>query len=230
MASLPYLQLLRQESAAFSACLGHDLSLPVLHCGDWSLRDLAEHMGRGNLWAAAAVTDKRGDYEAPPAPRVDAEVRDWFNASVDELLAALDTDPAIEAWTIHPPHTVGFWQRRRAQEMLIHRWDAQNALGDSLPFSPEFAADGVAEVFDTMAPRQVKLGRAEPPRHAFRLRATDTGQSWTHGPGEPVAEIAGTAQRLLLMLWGRLPADDASISWSGDRAAGAAALAGPLTP
>lgn len=32
------------------------------------------------------------------------------------------------------------------------------------------------------------------------------------------------------MLWGRLPADAAPISWSGDRAAGAAVLAGPLTP
>ncbi|MGW2815856.1 maleylpyruvate isomerase family mycothiol-dependent enzyme [Streptomyces sp. NPDC001415] len=230
MTSLPYLQLLRQESAAFSACLAQDLSLPVPHCGDWSLRDLAEHMGHGNRWAAAAVTEKRGDYEAPPAPRVDAEVRGWFDASADELLTVLNTDPAIEAWTFYPPHTVGFWQRRRAQEMLIHRWDAQNALGDAAPFNPEFAADGVAEVFDTMAPRQVKLGRAEPLCSALRLRATDTGQSWTYGPGEPVAEISGTAERLLLMLWGRLSPDDASISWSGDRGAGAAALAGPLTP
>ncbi|GAA2443051.1 maleylpyruvate isomerase family mycothiol-dependent enzyme [Streptomyces glaucus] len=230
MVPLPYLQMLRQESAAFSACLRHDLSTPVPHCGDWTLRDLAEHMGRGNRWVVAAVTDKRGDHEPPPAPREDAEVRDWFDASVDELLAVLDTDPADEAWTFHPPHTVGFWQRRRAQETLIHRWDAQSALGDALPFGPEFAADGVAEVFDTMAPRQIARGRAEPPRRALRLRATDTGRSWTYGPGEPVAEISGTAERLLLMLWGRLPADAASFSWSGDRAAGAAVLAGPLTP
>jgi uncharacterized protein (TIGR03083 family) len=230
MVSLPYLQLLRQESAAFSVCLEHDLSAPIPHCGDWTLRDLAEHIGRGNRWAVAAVTEKRGDYEAPPAPRVDAEVRSWFNASVDELLAVLDNDPAIEAWTFFPPHTVGFWQRRRAQEILIHRWDAQSTLGNALPFSREFAADGVAEVFDTMAPRQIARGRAKPPQHALRLRATDNGQSWTYGPGEPAAEISGTAERLLLMLWGRLPADDALISWSGDNAAGAAALAGPLTP
>ncbi|WP_406724796.1 maleylpyruvate isomerase family mycothiol-dependent enzyme [Streptomyces sp. GD-15H] len=230
MTSLPYLQLLRQESAAFSACLGHDLGAPVLHCGEWTLRDLAEHMGRGNRWAAAAITDKRGDYEAPPAPQAGAEVQGWFNASVDELLAVLDTDPALEAWAFAPPHTVGFWQRRRAQETLIHRWDAQNALGRALPFDPEFAADGVAEVFDTMAPRQVTLGRAESPRRALRLRATDTGQCWTYGPGEPVAEISGKAERLLLMVWGRVSADDASISWSGDRAAGAAVLTGPLTP
>ncbi|MCN9244518.1 maleylpyruvate isomerase family mycothiol-dependent enzyme [Streptomyces sp. RY43-2] len=230
MASLPYLQLLRQESAAFSACLEHDLSVPVPHCGDWTLRDLAEHMGQGNRWAAAAVTDQRSDYEAPPAPRVDTEVRRWFDASADELLAVLDTDPAVEAWTFYPPHTVGFWQRRRAQETLIHRWDAQNAMGEALPLGPELAADGVAEVFDTMAPRQIARGRAEPPRHALRFRATDIGQSWTYGPGEPVAEISGTAERLLLLLWGRLSADDPTVSWSGDRAAGAATLSGPLTP
>ncbi|MEV5013068.1 maleylpyruvate isomerase family mycothiol-dependent enzyme [Streptomyces sp. NPDC053780] len=230
MTSLPYLKLLSQESAAFSACLGQDLSAPVPHCGDWTLRDLAEHMGQGNRWATAAVTEKRGDYEAPPAPQADEEVRGWFDASADELLAVLDTDPAIEAWTIYPPHTVGFWQRRRAHEMVIHRWDAQNALGPALPLDPQFAADGVAEVFDTMAPRQVKLGRSEPPRHALRLRATDTGHSWTYGLDEPVAEVSGKAERLLLMLWGRMPTDDASISWSGDRTAGGAVLAGPITP
>lgn len=45
------------------------------------------------------------------------------------LLMALDTDPNANAWTFHPPHTVGFWQRRRALKALIHRWDAENALG-----------------------------------------------------------------------------------------------------
>jgi hypothetical protein len=124
--SLPYLQLLRQESAAFSACLGHDLSAPVPHCGEWTLRDLAEHMGRGNRWAAAAITDKRGDYEAPTAPQAGAEVQGWFNASVDELLAVLDTDPDIEAWTFSPPHTVCQRTEKSAQACTDERaqsWD-----------------------------------------------------------------------------------------------------------
>ncbi|MEU1630675.1 maleylpyruvate isomerase N-terminal domain-containing protein [Streptomyces sp. NPDC020096] len=86
MASPPYLQLLRQESDAFSACLRQDLSAPVPHCGDWTLRDLAEHMGQSNRRAAAAVTDKPGDSTVPPAPEADAEVRDWLNATVDNRL------------------------------------------------------------------------------------------------------------------------------------------------
>ncbi|WP_205325943.1 maleylpyruvate isomerase family mycothiol-dependent enzyme [Glycomyces sp. YM15] len=230
MASLPYLELLRAESAAFSACLDGDLAVPVPHCGDWRLRDLAGHLGRDNRWVIAAVTERRGDFEAPPAPASDAAIRAWFDASAENLLAVLDTDPEQEAWTLHPPRTVGFWHRRRAQETLIHRWDAQHALGRALPFDPALAEDGVAEVFDTMAPRQVGLGRAVPPRHALRVRATDTGGSWTYGPGEPAAEVSGTAERLLLVLWGRVSADDASITWSGDRAAGDEVLAGALTP
>lgn len=54
---MDYLAHLRQELAAFEARLGGDLSAPVEHCGDWTLYDLASHLGGGNLWAAAAVTE-----------------------------------------------------------------------------------------------------------------------------------------------------------------------------
>ncbi|MGO9218384.1 MAG: maleylpyruvate isomerase N-terminal domain-containing protein [Streptosporangiaceae bacterium] len=92
------------------------------------------------------------------------------------------------------------------------------------------AADGIAEVVETMAPRQVRLGRATAPRHAVRLRAGETGSSWALGPGEPVATIGGTAANLLLLLWGRLSADDPSITWDGDRRFAQATLGGALVP
>jgi hypothetical protein len=53
----------------------------------------------------------------------------------------------------------------------------------------------VAEVFDTMAPRQVERGLAQPPRYALRLTATDTGAAWIYGPGTPVVTL--TPPRLL---------------------------------
>ena len=65
---------------------------------------------------------------------------------------------------------------------------------------------------------------------AVRLRATDVEQDWTLGPGDPVAEVAGPAERLLLLLWKRVPAEDASLAWSGDRSAGLTVLAGAVTP
>jgi uncharacterized protein (TIGR03083 family) len=228
MESRALLDHLSAELAAFKACLTCDLTVPVVHCGDWTLYDLADHLGRQNLWAAAAVTDRHGDHQAPPPPRRQDELVRWFDATATTLLSALDRDPSLPAWTFRPPHTVGFWQRRRCLETLIHRWDAEHALGLAPSLDPALASEGVAEVFDTMAPRQIDRGRAVAPRQAVRLVATDTGSSWTHGPGDPVAVISAPAAHLLLMLWCRLPSDDGAIRWEGDRAAGQEVLQGPL--
>lgn len=219
---------LRGQLDAFRDCLSGDLSAPVTHCPGWTLYELADHVGNGNLWVATAVREKHGDYQPSPAPR--EGLVSWFEDTSAAMLDALAADPDTEAWTFHPPHTVGFWRRRRCQETLMHRWDAENALGRAGPIDPALAADGVAEVFDIMAPRQITRGRASEPAAAVRFRALDTGGSWTYGPGEPVAEIAGTAEELLLMLWGRLPVTHPAITWSGDRLAAESVLAGPLTP
>ncbi|GAA3473462.1 maleylpyruvate isomerase family mycothiol-dependent enzyme [Nonomuraea roseola] len=220
---------LHRELVAFRACLDVDLEAPIEHCGDWTLRDLAEHLGGSNLWAAVAVTERRGDYVAPAAPRDRDGLLRWFDHASVTLLEALAGDPSAEAWTFHPPGTVGFWRRRRCLEALVHRWDAENALGTAGILDPELASEGVTEVFDTIAPRQVVRGRTRPPGCAVRLDATDTGSSWTYGPGAPVAKVSGTADHLLLMLWGRLPMTDEVLVWEGDSDAGLRALAGPLT-
>jgi uncharacterized protein (TIGR03083 family) len=227
---MDYLAHLGRELAAFGACLGGDLSAPVGHCGDWTLYDLANHLGGGNLWAAAAVTEQRGDYEAAPAPRDPAALAEWFSDTGGVLLAALDADPSASAWTIAPPPTVGFWRRRRAQETLVHRWDAQHALGVAGALDPALADDGIAEVIDTILPRQVRLGRTAAPAQAVGLRATDTGSRRVLGPGEPVATASGTAADLLLLLWGRLAAGDPAITWDGDLELAHSVLAGALVP
>jgi uncharacterized protein (TIGR03083 family) len=231
MDSAGYVAHLRLDLDAFGACLGGDLSAPVRHCGDWTLYDLADHLGGGNLWAAAAVTERRGDFEAGPAPREAAALAAWLSETGAVLLAALDADPAPPAWTIAPPATVGFWQRRRCMETLIHRWDAEHAVGTGGFIDPSLADDGVAEVVDTMLPRQIRLGRTGPPPHAVRLDASDTGSSRDlGGPGDPVATIRGPAADLLLLRWGRLDPGVPAIAWRGDREQGRAALSGALVP
>jgi hypothetical protein len=64
-----YLAHLRREFGAFEACLAGELTAPVEHCGSWTLYDLADHLGQGSIWAAVAITDQRGDFEGPAAPR-----------------------------------------------------------------------------------------------------------------------------------------------------------------
>ncbi len=230
MASLDHLAHLRRELDSFAACLGGDLAAPVEYCGDWTLYDLADHLGDGNLWAATAITEKHGDRQNEPAPSDHDGLATWFAHTAAVLLDAASADPDTAAWTFYPPHTVGFWRRRRAQETLIHRWDAEHALGLPSTFDPDLAGDGIAEVIDTTMHRMIARGRARPPEQAVRFVASGTGSSWILGPGRPVATVTGTAQDLLLMLWNRKSADDPAIGWDGDRAAAAAVLAGPLVP
>ncbi|GIF02589.1 maleylpyruvate isomerase family mycothiol-dependent enzyme [Actinoplanes siamensis] len=220
---LDHLALLRAELAAFQRCLGGDLSAPVEHCPGWTLRELAAHLGEGNLWAAAAVTERHGRHQPPPAPE---DIVPWVAASGDVLTGALAVDPGTEAWTFWPPRTVGFWRRRRWLETLVHRWDAEHALGVASVLDPEHCADGIAEIGDTFLPRQVERGRMAVPSRSVCFVASDLDRSWVLGPGEPVSTLRGTAAEILLALWNRRPWAELA----GDHRAARAALPGPLVP
>jgi uncharacterized protein (TIGR03083 family) len=220
---LDHLTALRAELGTFRGCLDGDLSVPVEHCAGWTLRDLAGHLGRENLWAAAAVVERHGEYEAPPAP---TDIAPWFADTARVLTEALSVDPSTPAWTFAPPATVAFWRRRRCLETLVHRWDAQRALGISAPLDPELCGDGIAEILEMFVPRQVRLGRAAEPQAAVGFVATDLGCSWVLGPGQPVATLSGSAERLMLALWNRMP-------WSGlsgDFETARDVMPGPLVP
>jgi uncharacterized protein (TIGR03083 family) len=224
--TLDHLGLLRDELAAFEDCLGGDLSVAVEHCGDWTLRDLAEHLGQGNLWAATAILEGHGRYQPVPPP---ADIGSWFAETGRVLVDALGRDPATEAWTFAPPRTVGFWRRRRCLETVVHRWDAEIAQGRAVDLDPVLCGDGIAEVIEVFVPRMVKRGLAEEPRAAVRLVATDLRDGvWVLGPGEPVATLTGSAQELMLALWNRMP-----LPWpsaTGDLVTAREVLTGPLVP
>jgi uncharacterized protein (TIGR03083 family) len=205
------------------------LDVSIKHCDGWTLADLAEHLGQDNQWAAAAITELRGDYHPPPPPTDPAALAPWFAETASMLLAALDVDPDSPAWTLWPPHTVAFWQRRRCMETVVHRWDVEDALGVAATIDARVAGDGIAEVFDTMAPRQIALRRAPAPQQAIRV-TSETSETWTFGSGEPVATIVGTASDLLLMLWGRIPTDDPRITIVGDRHGAEGILGNALVP
>jgi uncharacterized protein (TIGR03083 family) len=235
-----FLRLLRSELDAYAALLAGlteaDLKVQVPSCAPWDLYELTDHLGNGNLWVTTAVREGHGrNDQERTAPHEPASLHTWFQSTVEEICSALDADPQSEAWifsSLMRP-TVGFWQRRRTHETRMHRWDAENALGRAQPFEPDLAADGVSEIFELFAPRMIQRGIAAEPEVALKVSATDVGRSWTYGPGEPVAEISGSASDLVLRLWNRLGADSPEagrLTWSGDRAAGERIIAAPLVP
>lgn len=237
MGEFDFLSLLRSELDSYAGLLvgltKEDLARLVPACAPWNLYELTDHLGNGNLWVTTAVREGHGrDDKERTAPHDPASLHTWFLSTVEEIMAALDADAEDEAWTFSSlmPRTIGFWQRRRAHETRMHRWDAQDALGVAEPIEPAFAADAVSEVFELFAPRMIQRGFAAEPRTALKITATDVGRSWSYGPGEPVAEVAGSASDLALLLWNRVGADASGLTWSGDREAGVRVVRAPLVP
>lgn len=231
-----YLTTLADDAVAFTALLRDgDLDAPVPDCDGWTVVDLAGHLGGVHRWARdAVITGAPGDEPVGPRER-DALVA-WFADGAELLHGTLSsTDPDAECWTFGPrPRTAAFWLRRQPQETSMHLRDLRRALGVESTIAPALAADGVDEVVTMFFPRQVRLQRTPPLQSGVRLLATDTDDAWTlAGDGtDPAAAydatLAGTAESLLLWLWGRSGGEQPRME--GDEAAVAEARAAALTP
>jgi uncharacterized protein (TIGR03083 family) len=233
-----------------------DTAVPA--CPGWDLTTLVDHLGRVHLWAEHAA--RTG---APPHPYPsrdhDQPLADWYAACARTLtttLAALPSDqPAWSFSAIAGHHRAGFWRRRQFHETTVHRVDALQSLGrvavgsvvEAVPgLTPAQAADGVAEVFEVMAPRTLVRLRDRPAEEVvpasrpIAVSCTDTGVTWTVQlvdgavttvsgvTAAAVAQVSGPAVQLYLALWGR--ADRHALAVSGDEAAGRALMAASLVP
>lgn len=222
---------LRREGHAFAVGLTDDtLDAPVPSCPGWTVRDLAQHLGRVWHWAAAATRMS----ERPPRPTLtfaeDAEgLGDGLMTELALLLDALEGDADAPAWSFAPGHgTLRFWQRRQLVETALHRWDAARAAADEVEIDPDVALDGLDELAQVLVPLRIAEGRLAAGRSITAV--ADEGGAWILGKGESVAEVSGPASDLLLLGWGRLDADASGLTWSGDPAAGRQFVAGGLTP
>ena len=203
------------------------LDAAVPDCPGWALRDLVVHLGTIHRWAAECVGTA-----AEPTTRwqdlhreiADDVLASWFAEGADALADALDERaPDAPTWTPFPIEapTVSVWTRRQTHETSLHRRDAEAALGVIGPIGAALAADGVDEYFGVIVPRLVQRdGLRLPPAGSAHLHCTDTEGEWTlevvdgeyvldreHRKGD--AAVRGTAEQLLLRVWGRDVPDDA---------------------
>jgi uncharacterized protein (TIGR03083 family) len=245
--SLDHLSLLARFQGDFLAAVpGADPAARVPACGDWTVRELVEHIAHVHHWAAGNVLGvKRAPLGAGPF-----DLAPHYAAQAADLRAALaETDPeSIGRILSHPepmgPGPVRFWHRRQTHETLVHLHDLLAAVAGAgtvglVGAEPEVWADTVDEVVTVLQPRQVGLGRMGPLRHPVALVASDLdgAPAWVLGaPGERSDEVApdvvvsGPAEGLALTLWRRLTPAEAGLTVAGDRADLEAALAQPIVP
>ncbi|MGW1864421.1 maleylpyruvate isomerase family mycothiol-dependent enzyme [Streptomyces mauvecolor] len=240
------------ETAGFVAVVeGADLAAPVPSCPGWTLVDLIRHTGsvqRMFSWLLRQRVQERPltrDAELD-LPTDDAGYPGWLTASSHVAARAFaDTDPDAPMWVWGADPHARFWMRRMLFETLMHRVDAELAVGLRPVIDPALAADGVDEFLVNLpfaasfAPKTAHLrGQDE----TVRFRCTDRAGDWlirlrpdgfglvpaadagATGPGatnpEAVhpadATVEGAAADLLLLMYGRLDRTSDAFETSGN--------------
>ena len=226
-----HIEALRREGghmASAVAAAAPDDRVPT--CPEWSVRDLAHHLGGVHRWATGYVADARREHQDADLIDVvgswpdDDQLVSWFRHGCAGLVAALEAAPTdLDCWTFLPaPSPRAMWARRQAHETAIHRVDAELAtrgLDAVTPFDPAFAADGVDELLSCFLPRPRTRLRADRPTR-LGVSSSDTGDAWllhidaegvTTTPAAALDDAAcvvrATAADLYLALWGRQTPD-----------------------
>lgn len=229
-----YLEAIKADSAALATAARLGVDVPVPSCPDWDVAELVRHIGRIQRWVTAMVRTHAS--ERPPRGEGDplptgTGLADWFDevaVGLVEVLAAADDDEPVWNWSTTQPHTAAFWKRRMAHETVVHRWDVQLAHGCVEPIGAALAKDGIDEILDTVLPTEVTLKpEGATLGGSLHLHTTDVEGEWVvrvgegkvdvsyeHGKGD--AAVRGTAEDVLLFVWGRKPA--AELETFGDPA------------
>jgi uncharacterized protein (TIGR03083 family) len=231
-----YVELVRAEIGRLAQVVANaDPAARVPTCPDWSVQQLAEHVGGVHRWAEhhvrtlspVRVPGRDVSLETPEDPK---ELPAWLDRGADLLAETLRAaDPDAPVWGWGSDKHVRFWSRRMLHETTVHRADAEIALGHAPETEDDVAIDGVDEYLDNLphavffAPRVAELrGSGE----AVGLRCEQAGWTvtlepdafrWNHADGEATATVAveATPTELLLFSYGRIKADALEVTGDG---------------
>jgi uncharacterized protein (TIGR03083 family) len=202
----------------------------VRGCPGWDVAKLCSHVGTVQRWATMAMRtsaepDRRQLERAQPGAEID-----YLEAGLAPLLAALQSRPADDpVWNWSGLQQVaGFWPRRLTHETSVHRWDAEQAIGQTTVIPTDIAIDGIDELFDVFVPARLGGRDGIDIGGTIHFHATDADGEWTWSTGDGVftvnrghakgdCAVRGPASDLLLLLWRRID-DSARLERFGNNA------------
>jgi uncharacterized protein (TIGR03083 family) len=213
-----WIDAVEHEGHALSVAARHDTTAAIPACPGWTMDDLLRHIGTVHHRTSLLLREQRN--ERPANDEVTPPHGDslgWYEAGLAAVLEALrTTDPDTALWTFGGEGTASFWQRRMAQETVVHRVDAEQATGVVAPIAPDLAVDGIAELVEVFL--VMRAGRDTGAPATVHLHTTDVEGEWLLRIGEGTmtverghakgdAAVRGPASDLYLWLWGRVPLD-----------------------
>ena len=253
-----YAELDAETAKLADAVLAADPTHPVPTCPEWTIADLVAHVGRGIAWAATIIEQRAlhwipieqvidspipgasggsGAAGASGRPGTREERAAWLRAGASRLADAVrDAGPDTHVWTWSDDRTAGFWLARLTHETVIHRVDAELAIGRQVSLAADLAADGVRDLLSS-----ISVLSADGPDPMFaglrgdgetlHFHATDDGLgaagewfvtrpparvTWEHGHRKADVAVRGPALQLLLVLTRRASLDGSDLAVHGD--------------
>ncbi len=225
-----YIDSIGVDSAGLrDAAAAADRSTAIAACPDWTVPDLVWHIGEVQHFWGTIVRDRMQDWQAyvePTRPDTDEALFAFAADSAEQLVAALSgVDPATPVYTWSSQKVAGFVTRRMAQEVAVHRVDAERAAGRDHRIEPELASDGIDEFLEFFLSDIAKGAPALD--GSVHVHCTDVDGEWLvttdadgayvvtreHAKGD--AAVRGPANDLLMVLWRRDPLDTVEVI--GDR-------------
>ncbi len=217
-----YLATFAAENARFiSAAQVSGFAAPVASCPGWNVGDLVFHVGKVQRWFHYMLETNGADPKGSPRaakPETDANMVEWFHEgaeAIENYLADVsDTEPV---WSFTGGDAGRWAKRRQAQELLVHRFDAELAGGVVSAADATMCADGVDELLTIFVPRLKEKAQLTGTIH---FHCTDTDGEWMltpqatgievireHGKGD--VALRASAQVLLQVVWRRMSVDEA---------------------
>ncbi|MFF0398562.1 maleylpyruvate isomerase family mycothiol-dependent enzyme [Streptomyces sp. NPDC005248] len=234
-------EILRQTDGLRAVISGADLGAKVPTCPEWTLRDLAVHVGGAHRWvneivrtrATEEVPDERVPQFTPDGD--DPAVLDaWLTDGAAKTVASLrEAGAGRPVWAWAWDRSAGFWARRMAHETVVHRADAAVTVNADYEVAPELAADTIDEWLEIVA-----FAQSEGDREAVELRgagrslhlhATDTpgaewliefgddGFTWRRAHEKATVAVRGPLTDLMLVFNRRQGVDSGRVEVLGER-------------
>lgn len=213
--------------AALAPLSGDDLTAGS-YCTDWTIAQVASHMGSASeIFAGLVEAGLNG--EPVPSAESNQAIWDRWNAKapqqqVDDAIGAAAgfiarvealTPEQADAWRLHvfgTERTLAEVLRMRLSEQAVHTWDIV-VMADPSAALPE---DATALMVDGLPMMVGYVGRTagdsahiavstDQPERTFLLELTETGVRLAPGPdGAATAELRLPAEALVRLVYGRL--------------------------
>ncbi|WP_326765382.1 maleylpyruvate isomerase family mycothiol-dependent enzyme [Streptomyces sp. NBC_01591] len=233
-------EIIARTDALRNTIRGADLGATVPTCPDWTLRELAVHIGGAHRWVGEIVrtraTEEVPDERVPeftPGSDDPAVLDAWLAEGAARTVEALRAEgPDEKVWSWAWERSTGFWARRMAHETIVHHADAALTARTGYEVAPELAADTIEEWLEivafvraagdkeaaglTGAGRSIHLHATDVPGAEWLIEFGEDGFAWRRAHEKATVALRGPLTDVMLVFNRRLAADSDRVEVLGD--------------